>query len=76
MNSEMENAYFKKWRDAANILAKAPSEKVICPECGIGDLKVRDEIVDSLKKLDRYMICNHCGKFNVMTMNFPEDYST
>ncbi len=74
MVDEKTNEWFKKWRDAANILAKNSKAEVVCPECGIGHLKVKDEVVEKYGKLDRYMICDNCGRWNVMTMEIPENY--
>ena len=74
INKEAEEA-MKRWREAANILAADPTAKVKCPECNNGYLKVKDEIIKQWNKLDRYMRCDNCGKWNVMTMDIPENYS-
>ena len=75
MTDENTKEWFKSWRDAANILEKDTSAKVKCPECGIGYLQVKDELIKGCDKLDRYMICDNCGRWNVMTMVVPENYS-
>jgi len=58
----------KKWLEAAKILGKDPSQRVVCPECGIGHLQVKDEPIVNWNKIDRYLICDNCEKWNVMTM--------
>jgi DNA-directed RNA polymerase subunit RPC12/RpoP len=65
---------FRKWGEAANILAKNPTAKVRCPECSIGYLIVKDVLVESQNKLDRYMQCDNCSSYNVITMEIPENY--
>lgn len=63
----------KKWLDAGFILQNDPNAKVSCPECGVGILIVKDEpIGTSGNRIDRYLICNNCGKWNVITMELPE----
>ena len=62
--------YAKLWLEAANILAKDTSAKVNCPECKIGTLQVKDELFGA-DKIDRYMYCDTCKKWNVMTMVKP-----
>ncbi|MFT3676826.1 MAG: hypothetical protein QM781_13115 [Chitinophagaceae bacterium] len=59
----------KRWIEAAKILAENPNKKVKCPECEKGFLTIKDEIVQPLNKMDRYLICDICGKWNVITMN-------
>jgi hypothetical protein len=66
--------WFKRWRDAANVLAKDRHAKVKCPECGIGHLLVKDVRIKGQNKLDRYMQCDNCSLYNVMTMGIPENY--
>lgn len=68
------NELSKKWAEAAKILAKDTSAMVKCPECGIGNLKVKDELIEKWNKLDRYLTCDNCGKWNVLTMEIPENY--
>lgn len=58
----------KRWLEAAKILASHPNEKVLCPECGDGYLLVKDERIVGWNQIDRYLICEKCGKSNVMTM--------
>jgi transcription elongation factor Elf1 len=74
MLDDKTEEWLKKWREAAKIFAKDVNAKVICPECGIGHLMVKDELVEAQKKLDRYMICDNCGRYNVMTIEIPKDY--
>ena len=62
----------RKWIDAAIILRKDSAAKVICPECNKGALKVTDVPIKEEQKKDLYLICDFCGKYNVMTMNIPD----
>lgn len=63
----------KKWIDAGYILQNDPNAKVPCPECGVGILIVKDEpIGTSGNRIDRYLICNNCGKWNVITIELPK----
>lgn len=62
----------KGWLDAAMVLGKDKNAVVICPECQAGTLLVKDEPIPQWKKIDRYIICNICGKWNVMTGNYPD----
>jgi hypothetical protein len=75
MINDETKEWFRKWREAANILAKDPTAKVKCPECGVGNLLVKDVLIEGQRKLDRYMQCDSCSKWNVMTMDIPENYS-
>lgn len=62
----------KKWLDAGFILQKNPSAIVKCPECEAGTLIVKDELLSSVEnRIDRYLICDNCGKWNVITMQIP-----
>jgi len=61
------------WIEAAKILAKNPKAKFKCPECNVGELMIKDEIMIDKNKMDRYLNCNHCGKWNVITMPIPSD---
>lgn len=62
----------RAWIDAGMAIEKDKTAKVLCPECKTGFLQVKDEPIPSWKKIDRYMICDHCGRHNVMTGNFPD----
>ena len=65
----------RKWINAANILRENVHAKIKCPECGVGYLYVKDELIPGWEnKIDRFMICNHCSKYNIMTMEKPENY--
>lgn len=70
----MSSDNFKKWVEAGKILELNPNAKIKCPVCSIGTLIVKDELIEESSKLDRYMICDNCGKWNVMTMEIPPDY--
>lgn len=74
MVDEKTHAWFRGWREAANILAINSKAKVKCPECGIGTLLVKDVLVKEQNKLDRYMQCDNCSQWNVMTMEIPDNY--
>ena len=58
-----------KWLEAAKILSNDVSAKIKCPECNQGILIVKDEEMIEWNKIDRYLICDNCGKWNVITMN-------
>lgn len=58
----------KEWISAAIKLIKNPEEKVTCPQCKEGVLKVSDLKFSEIKKTDRYLICDSCGHYNVITM--------
>ena len=56
------------WLDAAKILAENPEAVVNCPECEKGKLKTKDEEIKEWDKIDRYLICDTCGRYEVLTM--------
>lgn len=63
----------KKWIEAAKILMEHPHRKVQCPECESGYLIIKDEPIPGRDKMiDRYLICDNCGKWNVMTIELPK----
>jgi uncharacterized protein with PIN domain len=62
----------KDWLDAGKAIGQDKTVQVLCPECKTGFLQVKDEPIASWKKIDRYMICDRCGRHNVMTGNFPD----
>ena len=67
----------RKWIEAANILRENIYAQVVCPECGVGHLFVKDELIPTWEnKLDRFMICDHCGKYNILTMEKPKGYQS
>lgn len=59
----------EEWIFAAKKLIKNPEEKVICPQCKEGVLRISDVKISEIKKTDRYLICDSCGHYNVITMN-------
>jgi len=62
----------RKWIAAANVLRENTSAIVICPECNVGHLHVKDELIPNWdSKIDRFMICDNCGKYNILTMENP-----
>lgn len=42
------------------------------PSCGNSFLKVRDEPISQWQKIDRYLICELCGRHEVVTGNFKD----
>lgn len=56
------------WIDAAKILIENPDSKVSCPECKDGILRVEDTEFGN-DKIDRYLICDFCNHYNVITMS-------
>lgn len=62
----------KRWLEAGYILQNDPNAIITCPECNVGKLIVKDEPIDnSSTRIDRYLICDTCGKWNVITMQKP-----
>ena len=59
----------KLWVEAAKVLGVNPEAIVNCPECKVGTLKVKDEPIEIWNKIDRYLYCDTCGKYNVLTMS-------
>lgn len=57
----------QKWIAAGIILGKDPLAVVTCPECEKGILIVKDERIGGLTDVDRYLICNNCGKYAVIS---------
>ncbi len=68
------NDKIKKWIEASKILEIDSSKKIKCPECSIGNLFVKDEFIVEWNKIDRYLICDHCGNWNGITMSVPSNY--
>jgi hypothetical protein len=66
------NEVTERWIDAAMKLGKDKNEKVTCPACSAAVLKVKDEPYEPARKIDRYLFCESCGQWNVMTGNFPD----
>ncbi len=62
----------RKWIEAGRIPQSDPSAVVLCPECGKGHLIVDDVVIEG-DKIDRYLLCDNCGKWNVITMIKPEN---
>ncbi len=63
----MSSQKTQKWLDAAKILREDPDKRIICPNCNVGYLQVKDVIVKEEKKCDRYLICDNCKAYNVIT---------
>jgi hypothetical protein len=61
----------RKWIEAAIIFSSDSSASILCPECHIGHLSVsKDEPVWG-DKIDRWIVCDHCGKYNTLLMENP-----
>jgi Zn finger protein HypA/HybF involved in hydrogenase expression len=60
----------QEWINAAKKLIENKNEQVLCPSCSKSFLLVKDEPIYQWKKIDRYLICELCGKHNVITGNF------
>ena len=70
----MSNLASEAWIEAAERLAIDPSERIPCPACGKGILKVRD--VPWQKDptyFERYLYCENCKSQNVMRMRRQND---
>jgi hypothetical protein len=61
------NLKSEKWIDAAKVLIENPTATVLCPNCGTGKLRVKDVVLEEHNKCDRYMICDNCNEYNVVT---------
>jgi hypothetical protein len=59
----------KRWIEAAKVLGVDPSVKVRCPQNDDGTLTVRD--VRSGDMLERYLVCDQCGAFNIILIRTP-----
>jgi hypothetical protein len=60
----------KRWIEAAKVLAADKTATVACPECREGTLRVIDErfsfgVLTGM--VDRYLTCDLCGKWEVVT---------
>ena len=66
------NDITKSWIKAAKLLAEKPDAIVSCPSCKVGRLKVKDELIIDWNKVDRYLYCDTCGNWNVLTMSGPK----
>lgn len=63
----------KVWLEAGRILEVNPKAIINCPHCNTGTLKVIDEPIKAWNKIDRYLLCESCGHWNVITMNKPDE---
>ncbi len=63
----------KSWIEAAKMLCANTHAIVSCPECKIGILKVKDEPIKAWNKVDRYVYCDTCGKFNTLLISKSDD---
>jgi len=59
----------REWLEAAKAFAENKNAKILCPECKKGYLFIKDEKFDKSSKVDRYIICNNCKRWNVLTFN-------
>jgi len=60
------------WLKAAKILRADPDGQVLCPDCKKGFLHAKDEIWPNGEKCDRYLICDNCKAYNVITFNLDK----
>lgn len=49
-----------KWIEAAKTLVTNPHSQVLCPNCGVVFLTVKDERLDE-EHIDRHLNCPNCG---------------
>lgn len=66
----------KRWIEIGIDLSKDPGLKFKCPECGIGEIRVndvKDIKIGDMNLTDRYLICDNCNKWNVITGKFLPD---
>ena len=63
------NETSRLWIEAAKVLSANPSAILICPECKVGKLNVKDEPIEVRNKIDCYLYCDTCGKYNVLTIS-------
>jgi hypothetical protein len=59
------------WLEAAKVLAVNPNAIINCPACKIGKLLIKDEPFGK-DQIDRYLICDACGKYETITMSKPK----
>lgn len=59
----------KKWIEIGLKLSENPTLKIKCPVCEKGYIEVVDKPIPSTNKKDRYLICNNCKSWNVITMD-------
>jgi len=61
---------WKGWVEAGKKLAIFPKEKVNCPDCSDGQLRVFDVPLENDKsEFERIMFCGTCGSHNSLKMN-------
>lgn len=65
--NEKQDAEFRRWLEAAKILAVDPKAAVTCPRCGEGSLQVSDARHGGSEHY-RYMNCPVCHAVNGMTL--------
>lgn len=51
---------YSKWIKAINTLAENEYSQVLCPDCGLSFLTVRNEPVDD-SHVDRHLKCSNCS---------------
>ena len=74
--SAIRNQKREEWILAAARLLTWSSKHVECPECGAPALQVRDVEYGygSRKGLDRYLLCLHCGRDNLVNLRHAGTY--
>lgn len=58
---------FHTWMQIAGAFANLPAADVKCPDCKGGPLMVKDEPLAGMEEVDRYIICNACGAYAVLS---------
>jgi hypothetical protein len=66
------NETSRLWLEAAKVFSANSQAIVSCPECKVGKLKVRNEPIEVWNKIDCYLYCDTCGKYNVLTISKPD----
>jgi len=59
----------KKWIKTLKQFELNHDAKVSCPECNNGFLKLQTVLWEKDRKIDWYLICDSCKKYNVATKN-------
>ncbi|WP_341841124.1 hypothetical protein [Chitinophaga caseinilytica] len=61
------NEKWKSWMEVAQVLHETPGAEICCPECKVGMLEFKDELIRGLDKVDGYIFCNGCGAYAVLS---------
>lgn len=59
----------KKWIEAGKLLATDPTVNITCPECGLNELSVKDNINENNpQEVERLIFCTSCGAKNFLRL--------